>query len=46
MALVGQATGKVIGNSRSRAYHRPGCPNGEKISMQNRVQFATDAEAE
>jgi hypothetical protein len=37
---------EVIGNARRRVYHRTVCPNGEKVSTQNRVVFATEADAE
>lgn len=39
-------TGPVIGNKRSMKYHRPGCPDYDKISKQNRVDFADEAAAE
>jgi endonuclease YncB( thermonuclease family) len=41
-----EVDGEVIGNARSRVYHRPGCPNGEKVSTRNRVVFATEVGAE
>jgi endonuclease YncB( thermonuclease family) len=38
--------GKVIGNRRSRVYHRPGCPEGAAVSLRNRVVFPSEADAE
>lgn len=40
------ATGLIIGNRKSRIYHRPGCPGYGKVSEQNAVQFANVEEAE
>ncbi len=40
-----QATGEVIGNARSRVYHRPYCPNGAALSARNRVVFSSEADA-
>jgi len=39
------ANGSIIGNRRSRIYHRPDCPNYADVASQNRVSFATAAEA-
>jgi len=36
----------IIGNRRSRVYHRPDCPNYSQIAPQNRVPFTSAAEAE
>jgi hypothetical protein len=38
-------SGTVIGNSRSRVYHAPGCPNGASLNSENRVVFASAEEA-
>lgn len=38
--------GAVIGNRKSRIYHRPGCPDYGKVSPANRVEFSSAAEAE
>jgi endonuclease YncB( thermonuclease family) len=38
-------TTKVIGNRRSRAYHRPTCPSVGRMSARNRVEFASPPEA-
>jgi micrococcal nuclease len=40
------AEGVVIGNRRSRIYHRPDCPNYADVAPQNRVPFKNAAEAE
>ena len=37
--------GQIIGNRNSMIYHRPDCPDYNKVSEQNRVQFRTEAEA-
>jgi deoxyribonuclease-1 len=36
----------VIGNRRSRVYHRPTCRGAAGMSAKNRVEFRTAAEAE
>ena len=36
----------VIGNRRSRVYHRPTCRGAANMSQKNRVEFKTAAEAE
>jgi len=38
--------GAVIGNRRSHIFHRPDCPDYLKVSLSNRVPFATAAAAE
>jgi endonuclease YncB( thermonuclease family) len=40
------ARGPIVGNRRSRVYHRPDCPNYADVSSQNRMPFGTAAEAE
>jgi endonuclease YncB( thermonuclease family) len=44
--LPPELAGKVIGNQRSRIYHKPGCPNAAAVSPRNRVLFRTEADAE
>ena len=44
--LPAELAAKVIGNKRSRIYHKPGCPNGAAISPRNRVLFDSEADAE
>lgn len=39
-------TGEIIGNRRSHIYHKPGCPDYDKVSEQNRLTFKSVAEAE
>ena len=39
-------TGTVIGNTRSKVYHEPACPDYEKVVSQNRVTFQSREEAE
>lgn len=36
----------IVGNRASRIYHTPGCPAVPRIAERNRVEFATEAEAE
>src|SRR4029077_7908987 len=36
----------VIGNRKSRIYHRPDCPNYSQVAQKNRVAFKNAAEAE
>ena len=40
------ATAFMIGNRRSRIYHRPDCPNYSQIAPHNRVEFDSAAEVE
>jgi endonuclease YncB( thermonuclease family) len=40
------ANGSVVGNRRSRIYHRPDCPDYGAVASQNRVPFGSAAEAE
>ncbi len=37
---------EIIGNKRSHIYHKPGCPDYDKVSEQNRMIFRSAAEAE
>lgn len=37
---------EIIGNERSHIYHKPGCPDYDKVSEQNRMIFHSAAEAE
>jgi hypothetical protein len=39
-------SGQIIGNRNSRVYHRPDCPDYQKVSEKNRVYFSTTEEAE
>lgn len=45
-AQADAAAGPIIGQRKSRKYHRPGCPAYGKVSEKNAVQFATVEEAE
>ena len=36
----------IIENQESPLYHRPGCPSYEQIALENRVEFASEREAE
>ena len=38
--------GTVIGNTRSKVYHEPACPDDEKVAPQNRVTYQSREEAE
>jgi endonuclease YncB( thermonuclease family) len=38
--------GAIVGNTNSRIYHWPGCPNYSQIAPANRVTFASAEEAE
>jgi deoxyribonuclease I len=40
------ANGAIIANKRTKVYHRPDCPGAAKVSQQNRVRFASEAEAQ
>jgi endonuclease YncB( thermonuclease family) len=44
--LPPELAGKVIGNMRSRIYHKPGCPNGAAVSPRNMVLFRSEQDAE
>jgi len=36
----------IIGNQKSKIYHRQNCPSATKVSPQNRVRFTTEADAQ
>ena len=42
---LGRAGGSVIGNKRSRRFHRPDCPNARKMSRKNKISFTTQWQA-
>jgi endonuclease YncB( thermonuclease family) len=44
--LPAELATKVLGNRRSRVYHKPGCRNAATIAESNRVVFDTAAAAE
>ncbi len=43
---IPSTVGPVIGNRRSRVYHWSGCPDYDKVSVQNRVTFPSREAAE
>jgi deoxyribonuclease I len=45
-AVVASANGSIVGNKRTKIYHRPDCPGATKVSQQNRVRFTSEAEAQ
>jgi len=45
-AVVASANGAIIGNKKSKIYHRPDCSSAAKVSPQHRVRFTTEAEAQ
>jgi len=45
-AIVASANGSIVGNKRTKVYHRLDCPGAAKVSQQNRVRFTTEAEAQ
>jgi deoxyribonuclease-1 len=45
-AVVASSDGVVTGNKKTKIYHRPDCPGAAKVSQQNRVRFASKAEAQ
>ncbi len=45
-AVAAPANSAIIGNQKSKVYHRPDCPGATRVSAQNRVRFATEAEAQ
>jgi hypothetical protein len=46
-STASNTTGVIIGNKNSHIYHLPNCPDYDKVSQKNRVEFqsAKDAEA-
>ena len=42
---LGRAGGSVIGNKRSRRFHRPDCRNARKMSRKNKTYFTTQWQA-
>jgi deoxyribonuclease-1 len=45
-AVVASDNRAIVGNKRTKVYHRPDCPSAAKVSQQNRVRFTTEAEAQ
>jgi endonuclease YncB( thermonuclease family) len=43
---IAASEGHVVGNRRSLVYHRPDCPDYDKVSPKNRVYFDSEAAAE
>jgi hypothetical protein len=41
-----QASGPIVGNSRTLLYHFPNCPGYARISTQARIEFSNAREAE
>jgi hypothetical protein len=37
--VAASANGAIIGNKKSKIYHRPDCPGAAKVSPQDRVRF-------
>jgi deoxyribonuclease-1 len=44
--VVASDKGAIIGNKRTKVYHRPECLSAAKVSPQNRVRFTTEVEAQ
>jgi hypothetical protein len=42
----GQSSGPIVGNTRTKFYHYPGCPNYLTIASQARIEFSSAREAE
>lgn len=42
---LGRAGGSVVGNKRSRRFHRVNCRNARKMSDKNKIRFATQWQA-
>ena len=45
-AAVVSDNGAIVGNKRTKVYHRPDCPGATKVSQQNLVRFTSEAEAQ
>jgi deoxyribonuclease-1 len=45
-AVIASDNRAIVGNKKSKIYHRPDCPGVTRVSAQNRVRFTTEAEAE
>ncbi|MDQ2077413.1 endonuclease [Marinimicrobium sp. ABcell2] len=45
LELEEQQTAPIIGNRRSRIFHRPNCPSYSRVGEVNRVVFASEEEA-
>ena len=45
-AVVASDNRAIVGNKRTKVYHRPDCSGAAKVSQQNRVRFTTEAEAQ
>lgn len=44
--MIASANNEIKGNSKSRIYHLPSCGSYQKLSSQNTVTFATEADAQ
>jgi hypothetical protein len=44
--VIASANGAIIGNKKIKIYHRLDYPGAMRVSAQNRVRFATEAEAQ
>src|SRR5215831_17231491 len=45
-AAVVSDNGAIVGNKRTKVYHRPDCPGATKVSPKSRVRFASEPEAQ
>jgi len=45
-AVVASADGSIVGNKRTKVYHRPDCSGATRVSAQNRERFTNEAEAQ
>jgi hypothetical protein len=46
VTLEARPQNTIIGNRNSMIYHKPDCPNYDKVSERNRVLFRTEADAQ
>lgn len=45
-STASNTTGAIVGNKNSHIYHLPNCPDYDKVSAKNRVEFQSAKEAE
>jgi len=45
-AVIASDNRAIVGNKRTKVYHRPDCPGATKVSQQNLVRFTNEAEAQ
>ena len=45
-AVVASENRAIVGNKRTKVYHRPHCPGATRVSAQNRLRFTSEVVAQ